>query len=245
MALTANRDLEFYASEQLIDLGVDDNIRVYRGAFVGRNRATGFARPLVAGDDFLGVAYLEADNTVAGHAAGGVKVRLRQSVDMVIALAGAAVGDIGKDVYASDDATLTLTPLGNSRIGRIVALEGSDVARVRCQPQTGGQGELEGRAVRQVSDATQALTLDHVNRVLLMANTTARTLTLPTAASCRAGSWVRVVKTSSAAAAITLDGNGSETIDGAATLATLDAQYDCAHLLCTGTEWIVLDRDIA
>jgi hypothetical protein len=54
-----------------------------------------------------------------------------------------------------------------------------------------------------------------------------------------------LVKISAAAFAITLDGNAAETIDGAATLTTMDALYDCALLLCTGTEWIVLSRDIA
>jgi len=44
---------------------------------------------------------------------------------------------------------------------------------------------------------------------------------------------------------VTLDPDGAEQIDGAATLATIDAQYDCAHVVCTGTEWIVVDRDIA
>jgi hypothetical protein len=64
-------------------------------------------------------------------------------------------------------------------------------------------------------------------------------------ATVRAGGTIRVVKTSADAFAVTLDGNASETIDGAATLATLDAQYDVATLLCTGSEWVVLSRDIA
>ena len=54
-----------------------------------------------------------------------------------------------------------------------------------------------------------------------------------------------MVKTSADAAAVTLDGNGAETIDGAATYAAIDAQYDTAHLLCTGSEWIILSRDVA
>lgn len=245
MPLTADRDVKFYASQELIDLPIDDNIKIYKGSFVGRNRSTGYARALVAGDEFLGIAYDQADNTISGHTAGGVSVRLHQSIDIVHALSSVAQGDIGKDVYASDDSTLTLTPTSNSRIGRIVSFEESNVARVRCEPISELSGSLENEEVVSLADASATLTLDHMNRILLIGNTAARTLTLPAAATVRAGGWVRVVKTSAAAFAVTLDGNASETIDGAATLATIDAQYDTALLLCTGSEWIVLSRDIA
>ena len=245
MVLTNNRELQFYAVQELIDLPVDDNVNIFKGAFVGRNRATGFARPLLAGDEFLGVAYKQADNTIAGHAAGGINVRLHQAIDIVHALGGVASADIGKDVYANDDGTLTLTPTNNSRVGRIVAADGTNLARVRCMPLAALDGVLDNAALVSLSDATQTLTLDHMNRVLLMGNSAARTLTLPTVAQCRAGCWFRVIKTSAAAFAITIDPSGIETIDGAANLASLDAQYDCVHLICIGSEWIVLSRDIA
>ncbi|RMF71776.1 MAG: hypothetical protein D6744_17480, partial [Planctomycetota bacterium] len=106
-------------------------------------------------------------------------------------------------------------------------------------------GLAEGYRISALADADATLTLDHVNRVLLIGNTAARTLTLPPAATVRAGGWIRVVKTTNDLFAVTLDANGSETIDGATTLATIDAQYDVAHLVCTGSEWIVLSRDIA
>jgi hypothetical protein len=245
MALSSNRELKFYTSQELIEIPVDDNVNIYKGAFVGRNRSTGCARPLTAGDEFLGLAYKQADNTVTGHTAGGINVRLHQSIDIVHTLSGVANADIGKDVYASADDTLTLTPSGNSRVGRIVAVEATNTARVRCQPVVMVDGVLDNLLVVALSDADHTLTLDHINRVLLIANTAARTLTLPAAATVRAGGTMRVMKTSADAFAVTLDGNGAETIDGAATLATIDAQYDVATLLCTGGEWIVLSRDIA
>ncbi len=245
MALTANRDVKFYASMELVELGVDDSAVIYKGALVGRNRATGYARGLVAGDEFLGVAYEKADNTISGHSAGGVLVKLHQAIDVVHALAGVAAGDVGKDVYASADDALTLTPTGNSRVGRVVAVESSGVARVRCQPVLSATGVAENWPLIQLSDASQTLSLDHMNRTLLIANTAARTLTLPAAATVRAGGWFRLVKTSSDAFAVTIDPNASETIDGSATLGTLDAANDTALVLCTGSAWIVLSRDIA
>jgi hypothetical protein len=245
MALTANRELQFYAVQELIDLPVDDNVNIYKGAFVGRNRTTGLARPLVAGDEFLGVAYRQADNTIAGHAAGGINIRLHQAIDIVHTLSGVANADIGKDVYASDDSSLTLTPTGNSRVGRVVAADATNLARVRCKPVSSLDGVLDNLPVVSLPDATQTLSLDQINRVLLMGNSAARTVTLPAAATCRAGSWLRLVKTSAAAFAITIDPSSVESIDGASNLATVDAQYDCVHALCTGTEWIVLSRDIS
>ena len=134
MALTSNRELKFYASQELIDIAVDDNVNIFKGAFVGLNAATGYARPLVAGDSFLGVAYAQANNTGAGHVAAAVKVRLHQPLDIVHYMAGTATTDVGKVVYANADDTLTLTVSGNSRIGRIVAIEGANLVRVRCQP---------------------------------------------------------------------------------------------------------------
>ncbi len=245
MALTANRNVEFYTSQELIDIPVDDNVKIFKGAFVGRNRSTGYARPLAAGDEFLGVSYRCADNTISGHAAGGIAVRLHQAVDIVHTLTGVVTGDIGKDVYASADDTLTLTPTGNSRVGRIVAVEATSTARVRCGPIASLSGGLENGPVVSLADASATLTLDHVNRTLLIANTAARTLTLPPAATVRAGAWIRVVKTSAAAEIVTLDGNGAATIDGAATYTGIDAAYDCVLMLCTGTGWIILSRDIA
>lgn len=245
MPLTTDRDLIFFASSEYIDHPVDDNVRIYRNALVGRNRATGLARPLVAGDEFLGLAYRQADNTYSGHTPGGINVRLHQVVDVVHALAGLVVGDVGKDVYATDDSTLTLTPTGASRVGRITSLDGTSAARIRLQPLPSLCGRFDNAPIVQLADASQTLTLDHINRVLLIGNAAARTLTLPPVASVRAGGWIHVIKTSAAAAAVTLDGNGAETINGAASNADVDTQYEGILVLCTGSEWIVVGTPLA
>jgi hypothetical protein len=56
------------------------------------------------------------------------------------------------------------------------------------------------------------------------------------AASGNTGKIITVKKTDSSANAVTLDGNASETLDGALT-ATLTAQYDSATFVCDGTNW--------
>lgn len=134
MALSSNRELQFYASRELVDIPVDDNVNIYKGALAGINSSTGYARPLTAGDDFAGVAYAQADNTVVGHSAGGITARLHQEIDIIHTLTGVSQTDIGSAAYASDDETLTLTATSNTRVGRIVAIEGTNLVRVRCQP---------------------------------------------------------------------------------------------------------------
>ncbi len=61
------------------------------------------------------------------------------------------------------------------------------------------------------------------------------------AASGNAGKIITVKKTDSSANAVTLDGNASETLDGATTL-SLPKQYDSATLVCDGTNWTILAK---
>ncbi len=244
MPLLANRDLNFYTSEELVEHAVDLNATIFKGALVGRNRANGYARPLVIGDEFLGVAYRQALNNFAGAVAGGISVKLHQHIDIVHTLTGVNIGDVGKEVFAIDDSTVILTPLSGSRIGRIVAVEGANLARIRCQPISGYSGTLDNYPVLQLADTNVTLTLDQINRVLLMANTAARTVTLPAVSSVRIGAWIRLIKTNANAFAITIDPNAAELIDGAATLATVDSQFDCVQIMALTGEWVVLNRDL-
>jgi hypothetical protein len=63
------------------------------------------------------------------------------------------------------------------------------------------------------------------------------TVTLPAAAGV-SGQSISVKKTDASANAITVDGNGSETIDGAATLA-LSTRYAAVTLWSDGSNWWV------
>ena len=64
------------------------------------------------------------------------------------------------------------------------------------------------------------------------------TLTLPTAAS-KEGYVYHIKKTDASANAVTVDGNGDETIDGAATR-DVTAQWECLTIVSDGTNWLVL-----
>lgn len=243
MALSANRELKYYASQERIELPVDADVNIFKGAFVGRNPTSGYARPLLAGDAFLGIAYRAADNS--DGSAGDITVDLLQNIDIVHPLTGVGVDDIGKPVFVSADDTLSLLDLGYAPLGRIVAVEGTNLARVRCEPVASTSRPADPVPYFVLNDANATLSAIHLNRTLAMANTTARTVTLPPVAVAPFGTTLRFIKTSSAASAITLDGNSSETIDGAATFAGLDAEFDAVELMSVGTEWAIVSRDIA
>lgn len=69
------------------------------------------------------------------------------------------------------------------------------------------------------------------------------TITLPTA-TAQAGQIYTVKKIDSSANAVTIDGDGAETIDGAATH-VIGAQWGTAHIVSNGTNWHVLSDNSA
>ena len=165
-----------------------------------------------------------------------------------VALSSVAITDIGKPCYATFDQTATLDPstttYGNL-IGIVVEKVATSIALV--EPVYDGVAAHRRLGAALFLAATGAITLTKwdVNKTIFIQGTAAQTITLPAVASCPAGSRLYFLKTTSNAVAATLDGNASENIDGATTLATLDAQYDCATLVSDGTQWIVISRDIA
>jgi hypothetical protein len=146
MALTANRELDRYVDQELRRYGVAASAHVFKGGFVGLN-ASGYARALTAGDRCLGIAYEEADNTSGSN--GDATVRVFTLGDFQHTLTGAAVTDIGKPVYASDDATLTLTGANNSFVGWVVDRPAANtvVVRLNAEAFAGPAPQIIGAAV--------------------------------------------------------------------------------------------------
>lgn len=90
---------------------------IYQGAAVGEN-GSGYARPLVAGDRFLGFADAQADNSAGAAGDLRVAVKTRGRVQLPIAALAITAND-RPAVYASDDDTFTLTATSNSLIGYV------------------------------------------------------------------------------------------------------------------------------
>lgn len=128
-----------YALGDINEFGVIANDIIYEGAAVGENGA-GYARPLQAGDKFLGFCEQNADNTTG--AAGDEKVRVVKRGLIKLAVASVASTDIGKPVFASDDNTFVLTQSTNTHIGRVHRVESSGVCIVAFDADKGGAGAL-------------------------------------------------------------------------------------------------------
>lgn len=88
---------------------------IYEGAAVGEN-GSGYARPLVAADPFLGFAAQNADNSTGSAGDKLIQVKTRGRVKLVISGLAITAND-RPAVYASDDNTFTLTATSNSKIG--------------------------------------------------------------------------------------------------------------------------------
>lgn len=98
---------------------------------------------------------------------------------------------------------------------------------------TGGLGVLN------VATITSSATLTTSHTVVLCdATSGAITVTLPTAVG-NDGRHYHIKKIDSSGNAVTIDGDGSETIDDGAT-AVIGVQYECVTVVSDGTEWWVL-----
>lgn len=130
MSLSANREVDRYVDQELRALPVKASAHIYKGALVGLS--SGYARGLVAGDTFAGVAYEEANNSTGAD--GARLVRVFTMGDFEHALSGASRANNGAAVYASDDGMLTLTASGNSLVGRQVDAPSSGKIVLRLRP---------------------------------------------------------------------------------------------------------------
>lgn len=126
MALNADSP-RVYELGEINELPVAATTKVYEGSALGDN-GSGYVRPLVAGDPFRGFAQRQSDNSTG--AAGDKTVRIGTERMVVLNVSGAAITDVGKAVYASDDDTFTYTATGNSYVGRVYRWVSSGVVVV-------------------------------------------------------------------------------------------------------------------
>lgn len=117
------------------DLPVAASTTIYEGCAVGDN-GSGYARKLNAGDPFRGFALRKADNS--SGSAGDINVRVKKFGNVQLSISGLAITDVGKDVYASDDDTYTLTQSTNTRIGYVKRWISSGTGIVSFSASYGG-----------------------------------------------------------------------------------------------------------
>lgn len=107
MALSANSQ-KIHKDPNLISIPVEEAVHIYAGALVCTNSA-GYAVPAndTAGYVFQGFAVKEADNT--SGADGAINVLVQRVGILPLAITGATQATVGKMVYLTDDATVSVT----------------------------------------------------------------------------------------------------------------------------------------
>lgn len=113
---------------------------------------------------------------------------------------------------------------------------------ITIAPNGTGQTILTAASFTNTAVASaHTMTIAEIGFVTCTSASGAYSITLPAVATS-AGAWYIFKKTDANANAITLDGNAAETIDGAATVADIDAQYDEIGCYCDGTAWHIFTR---
>ena len=117
---------------------------------------------------------------------------------------------------------------------------GGEIARFNGDVYIDDALTVGGLKAGQAAKSADYIILDDDNLYSIFVTTgaTDRTITLPTAAD-NDGRLLNIKKVDIGAASVIIDGEGSETIDGALTI-TISSQFDSVSLQCDGTEWFII-----
>lgn len=106
---------------------------IYQGSMCTLN-SSGYANALVEGEMFIGHAQAKVDNSAGAN--GDLNVNVYAGPYRAeVTVPSVAITDIGKDVYATDDETLSLTH-GTTRVGVVERYVTTNTAVVRFEPYT-------------------------------------------------------------------------------------------------------------
>jgi hypothetical protein len=110
---------------------VADNVKIFKGAIVARD-TNGYANVGADTAAFftLGIAVEQADNTVAGHTPGGIRVRVASAAHFLLPGTGLAQANVTAPVNIADSGAVTLTGTNTVRVGRITEFVSATAAWV-------------------------------------------------------------------------------------------------------------------
>jgi hypothetical protein len=175
------------------------------------------------------------DVTFTGSLASTIPIKTTNSYDigsstkgLRVAYFGANSQTVGIKASSSMSETWDLTlPTTNGSVGQVLRTDGSGVTSwispVTTFAQTGSY---------TITDT------DGYTAILITTGASDRTVTLPTAAD-NSGREITIKKVDSGAGKLTIDGESSETIDGATTV-VLFKQHESITIYCDGVEWHIL-----
>ena len=176
LAVDAIRDMEVGAIEEYPVIAADI---IYQHAAVGLVDASGHARPLVAGDRFVGFAELRVDNSAGAAAAKTVRVISQGKIRLPVS--GAVITDVGQPVYAADDDAFQFSPVGGSFVGRVDRFVSSGVVVVKFNVNEMADPYSEF-TVRETISADKTLAATDTGK-LFWVDTDAKIITLPAIAT--------------------------------------------------------------
>jgi hypothetical protein len=110
-ALAADKNVATRGQGDVRSYKLADNVKIYKGAIVVLD-SSGYARPARnnSSDTIVaGIAIEQVDNTVTGHTAGGLNVRVRSGCHFDLVTASASQAHVGTAYYALDDQTVRST----------------------------------------------------------------------------------------------------------------------------------------
>jgi hypothetical protein len=243
-ALSQNVDLAVTGGEYR-RLPSEISANPYDGSLLTFAAADGQAHELVAGEPFAGVARQRIPTADAATADGSRYIEATGGkFTITVTISGVGQDDVvhRRKVYASDDATFTFTPSGNTLIGEVIGVAASGKAIVVCTTADVASSGYGLTGIEVLADAAATLTTAQLDKLLVITPTTGRTLTLPAAADC--AGRVYAFK-NLAAQVLTIDGAGAETVDGASTSVLMDAANDTLTIMSDGTKWLSIAGKIA
>lgn len=176
--LAANKPRDYELGERN-HLPVIASDIIYEGAAVGIVKATGHARPLVAGDRFGGFSVRKADNSAGAAAA--IYVEVVEEGEISLTVTGVTITDKGQPVYATDDDTFTMSPVGGVFVGYVKRLASSGVAIVDFDAPC-YRDPWADYGVREVISANKTLDIED-NGKLFWVDTDAVVITMPAVAT--------------------------------------------------------------
>ncbi len=144
MALSANTTVDILepSDRPKCSYGVLGSVHIYSGALVGL-APSGYIKPFVPGDVFVGIAdeeyYNSSSTDGAASALGDDGERGKTSCRVVVgghfafALTGVAITDVGKPAFATADNAIALTGHPDAFIGYVTDVYSTNVAMIRMR----------------------------------------------------------------------------------------------------------------
>jgi len=143
-AASANVQLGHYPDQETRVYPVGAGVHIYLGTNVGRDPA-GYLKPFVPGDEFVGIAYAECDNS--SGAAGAKTCQVFTQGDFKLPITSVALTDRNKPVFCTADNTYALAGHPDAYFGRVMHYEASGYAVVRMkapgEKAPNGYGSME------------------------------------------------------------------------------------------------------